>query len=230
MANYTYMQERKLTKNMILYPGLFPSQSAKPKYDKDYARNLIIDMMMLGIKLKSFTEVEGGDWLPASYYFALCDADSGLWDMTKIHSLLFRYPGRRFRDYYRDHVRWDNVSGINTDIGFANDRVRYEAKSNPYRKKATRSIDTTTICVRGLEFEVEYSVDSYGSSGAPPSWNYPGDDGEPAEVTIWSCFTEVGNGERIDIDIGKGFEELMEEIEEALVQHVYESSYDGDEF
>lgn len=245
MANHTYTQERKLTKNMILHPGLFPNQGMKAKYSKDYAANLIIDMMMLGIELESFTEVEGGHWLPACYLHLLVNSDRDrytnpknynwpnpypdwlptLWDMTKIHSLLFRYPSGPGGDNIDSLVRWDNISGMSP--GYASYRVQQESLANPYRGKSVKSPDWATIRVRGLEFEVEYDVESYGH--ASNGWDDPG---EAAEVTIWSCYTEVGNGERIDIDVSKGFEKLMEEIEEALVQHVHESDYEnyGDGF
>jgi hypothetical protein len=226
-----------LTKHHILHPNLFPSQVLPARYDKFYAHSLILDMMLLGIKLESWTETEGGTWLPAEYLHSIIDVDRPesritLWDMTKIHSLLFRYPSGPGGNSIDSLIRWDNVGGMMA--GYASERVKLSAQQNPHRLTYRKSIDSTTIYVRGLEFEVEYGIDSHGSPGTPPSWNYAGDDGEPAEVTIWSCYTEVGNGERVDIDVGNGFEKLMEEIEEELVQHVYESycgDYDpGDDF
>lgn len=215
-----------LTKNHILYPGLFPNQGlppnerfggTNPAATRSYAIDLCKDMWELGIHLESWTETEGGRWLPANYLKTLKDTYY-LWDMTRVHSLLFNYPGK-------GELRWDNITGL--DPNFLSwgkthiDKTRYD-----HRHIKGKSMEDSTVSVNGLEFFVEYTIESHGCGPTMPSWNYAGDPGESPEVTIWNITTEVGNGEVVVIHEDKGFTSLVEKIEQEVVQYVAESAVD----
>lgn len=220
-----------LTKNHILYPGLFPNQGLKSNYDREYTWNLIQDMLYYGFDLDAFTETEGGRWLPGAYLHALRNTDSierwatntgpliSLWSLTKVHSI-------RFIDPAKNVICRDNINGIrSTSPGLKSIMISNHRKFKQHNSGGRFSMNHLIInSDRDDELEVGYIVESYGCSS-----NGFDDPGEAAEVTIWRVVVDI-EGVRVELDINnKKLTSFYERVEEKVLEHVHESSFDSHE-
>lgn len=80
----------------------------------------------------------------------------------------------------------------------------------------------------GIEFLVEFEVDSYGSAPHMGSLTYPGDPGDPAEFHI----TEIESRGSRYLPPFEGLDELLERIEVDIHEKVNFEDYarfDGDD-
>lgn len=220
-----------LTKNQILYPGLFPSQGLKPVYDREHVWNLIIDMLHYGFHVDAFTETEGGRWLPGCYLHALQNTDSiegwalgyrdklSLWSLTKVHSIRFADPAGHV-------IEWDNINGIRRDLrqSPALEQILIKNERNFKKHGGLRPRQYLNIeSKRDDNLEVEFTIESYGHGGN--GWDDPG---EAAEVTIWRVAVDIFEDSRIELDIhNPRLTKFYEQVEEKIVEHVHEMSYDS---
>lgn len=218
-----------LTKNQILHPNLFPSQGLKPIHDREHVWNLIVDMTKYGFHVDAFTETEGGRWLPGAYLHALQSTDtiedwvSGkkpvtLWSLTKIHSI-------RFADWLNHQMEWDNISGFRRgwscfDQG-QDDIKRFNHLNICRLNKPAKTMYDHVMEFDGDSLFVEYTIESHGNSGN--GWDDPG---EAPEICIWRVTVLEHGGIELDISNPR-LQEFYERVEERVIEHVHETSYDS---
>lgn len=222
-----------LSANQILYPNLFKRQGLKPKYDREYIWNLILDFLYYGFEIDAFTETEGGRWLPGAYLHALQETDSieawvggdkanvTLWSLTHIHAIRVKDPAGHV-------IEWDNINGIRDDLSQSPGIFDVRRKNRVNQKKYLLSNTHHLILEsdRSDEVEVEYSIESHGcpSNG----WDEPG---EAPEITIWRVMVTIGD-RSLELYIhNPKLTAFYEELEQKVIEHVCESDYDyaGDE-